>query len=59
MVTLDEAIEIEERLAHKYYEQSSTENFSDDPLYLWQAHEKIVEYLKELKYIKGRICQIE
>lgn len=58
-MTLDEAIEIEEKLALEYSENVSTENFSGDSLYLWQAHEKIAEYLKELKYIKERISQIE
>lgn len=58
-MTLDEAIEIEEKLALEYYEISGNENFSGDTLYLWQAHEKIAEYLKELKYIKERISQIE
>lgn len=52
MISLDEAIEIEEELARELYEKwDKGDDPSNDLLYQWQAHKDIVSWLNKLKAI--------
>nr|DAO52110.1 MAG TPA: hypothetical protein [Caudoviricetes sp.] len=59
MISLDEAIEIEERLACKLYEKwDKRDDPSSDLLYQWQAHEDIVSWLNKLKAIREYVDEL-
>lgn len=59
MISLDEAIEIEEGLAHKLYEKwDECDDPSGDLLYQWQAHEDIVSWLNKLKAIREYVDEL-
>lgn len=59
MISLDEAIEIEEGLARKLYEKwDERDDPSSDLLYQWQAHEGIVSWLNKLKAIREYVDEL-
>nr|DAU88622.1 MAG TPA: hypothetical protein [Caudoviricetes sp.] len=59
MISLDEAIEIEEGLARKLYEKwDECDDPSSDLLYQWQAHEDIASWLNKLKAIRAYVDEL-
>lgn len=59
MISLDEAIEIEEGLARKLYEKwDECDDPSSDLLYQWQTHEDIVSWLNKLKAIREYVDEL-
>lgn len=59
MISLDEAIEIEEGLACKLYEKwDKGDDPSNDLLYQWQAHKDIVSWLNKLKAVREYVDEL-
>nr|DAF23007.1 MAG TPA: hypothetical protein [Caudoviricetes sp.] len=59
MISLDEAIEIEEELACKLYEKwDKGDDPSSDLLYQWQAHKDIVSWLNKLKAVREYVDEL-